>query len=176
MLTKELVLERFQYIDGAIYWKTKAAVSVDVGKRAGGNHGDGYRCVSINNKRYLEHRIIFLMHYGYLPQFIDHIDCNKQNNKIENLREASIYQNNQNTPSIRSASGVKGVYFNQKRNKYHGQVWANGKCKSIGYFDTIGDAAKAVSNARFILHGDFANSGNLLNATVERLKELNNAV
>jgi hypothetical protein len=174
MLTKELVLERFEYIDGAIYWRTKTAIAVTVGKRAGGNHGDGYRCVSINNKRYLEHRIIFLMHYGYLPQFIDHIDCNKLNNRIENLREASIFQNNQNNPNVRSATGEKGIYFNTKRNKYHCQIWANGKCKSVGYFENLDEAKSAMLNARTNLHKDFANSGDTARAIEAKLREKNN--
>jgi hypothetical protein len=173
MLTKELVLERFEYIDGAIYWRTKTAISVTIGKRAGGNHGDGYRCVSINNKRYLEHRIIFLIHHGYLPQFIDHIDCNKLNNRIENLREASNAQNSQNNSIIRSASGVKGVYYNRKRNKYHGQIWANGKCKCVGYFENLNDAKNAMLNARIKLHGNFANTGSVEYAIEAKLKEKN---
>ena len=175
MLTKEMVLERFEYIDGAIYWKTKPAISVTIGKRAGGDHGDGYRCVSINNKRYLEHRIIFLMNHGYLPQFIDHIDCNRSNNKIENLREASIFQNNQNNPNVRSASGVKGVYFNKKRNKYQCQLWVNGKCKSVGYFENFDAAKNAMLEARAHFHKNFANSGNTACAIQTKLKEKNHA-
>ena len=174
MLTKELVLERFEYIDGAIYWKTKTAASIKVGKRAGGKRIDGYRRVSINNNRYLEHRIIFLMHHGYLPKFVDHIDCNRENNKIENLREASNSQNSQNNPAIRSASGVKGVYLNKTRNKYHGQIWANGKCICVGYFDTLEDAKNAVAIARIKLHGDFANTGFVACAIEAKLREKNN--
>lgn len=173
MLTKELVLERFEYVDGAIYWKTKTAISVTVGKRAGGNHGDGYRCVSINNKRYLEHRIIFLMHHGYLPEFIDHIDCNKLNSRIENLREASSWQNSQNNSVVRSATGIKGVYFNKNKNKYHAQIWANGKCNSVGYFKSIDDAAKAMKIARTNLHGEFANAGKFVYAIEAKFKEKN---
>jgi len=175
MLTKEMVLERFEYIDGAIYWKTKTktATRVTIGKRAGGDHGDGYRCVSINNKRYLEHRVIFLMHHGYLPRFIDHIDCNKSNNKIENLREASIFQNNQNNPNIRSASGVKGVYFNKQRNKYHCQLWANGKSECVGYFENLDEAKSAMLKARAQFHKNFANLGNTTRAIEAKLREKN---
>ena len=160
MLTKELAEQRFEYRDGALYWKAKTADRVKIGERAGCDHGDGYRVISINNKRYLEHRIIFLMHNGYLPACLDHADGDRSNNRIENLREASLSQNGQNRSVSRNASGVKGVYFNAKRNRYQAQIWVDGKSKSLGCYENIDDAAKAVSKARAELHGKFANNGN----------------
>ena len=99
MLTQEEVKNIFYYDDGKLYWKNPPNVNKYLKNREAGSYTEkGYKVVNINKKRYRIHHIIFLYHHGYLPnQFIDHIDNNKTNNKIENLRECTASQNRWNT-------------------------------------------------------------------------------
>jgi len=63
--------------------------------------------------------LIFLYHHGYLPKFVDHIDGNKKNNRIENLREATKSQNAMNQKvSTRNTSGIKGVMWHKRDKKW----------------------------------------------------------
>ena len=82
-ITQDYVKQLFEYRDGELYWKVKYSQRVKIGAKAGALDGDEYFRISINGKRYLNHRLIFLMHHGYLPEYLDHIDGNPSNNKIE---------------------------------------------------------------------------------------------
>lgn len=77
----------------------------------------GYLIVSLKSKVYLAHRIIWLYVYGYMPEHqIDHIDRNKTNNKLNNLRETSASCNVKNSKiSKLNKSGVKGVIYKKRK-------------------------------------------------------------
>ena len=98
-----------------------------IGKRAGRvNHA--YRAVSVKGKEYMEHRVIFMFHHGYFPEEVDHIDGNKSNNRIENLRECTDSENSQNRGlSVLNNSGTKGVSFDKETNKWRSTIKINGK-------------------------------------------------
>ena len=79
------------------------------------NKTNKYYQIRLNYKNYLVHRLIFLYHHNYLPKVIDHIDRNKLNNKIENLREVTHSQNLMNCKSYKnSSSKYKGVTWIKK--------------------------------------------------------------
>ena len=96
MITQQQVLELFEYRDGDLYWKVKPAKQVAVGAKAGCKNSHGYCVVRVNKVLYGIHRIIFLMHHGHLPEYIDHADGDRLNNRIENLRQATKIQNSYN--------------------------------------------------------------------------------
>ena len=96
-LTKELLNELFEYKNGFLYRRKSEKGQRYVGKQAGTLRKDGYYSVRVNGSLYLAHRLIFLMHHGYLPEMIDHIDGNPSNNLITNLREATNQQNQFNS-------------------------------------------------------------------------------
>lgn len=152
------VLELFDYKDGGLYWKklaTHRKQNVKVGDRAGFISNDGYRTISIRHTLYREHRLIFMYHNGRMPNFVDHIDGDKQNNRIENLREATHAQNMQNsTHRKNNTSGIKGV--SKHRNKWVVNLSIDGKTKYIGLFHNIEDAKACVISARNTHHGEFA--------------------
>lgn len=93
MITQNRILELFEYRDGGLFWKVKPAKQIAVGSKAGCKNSHGYCVVRADGVLYGAHRIIFLMHHGYLPDYIDHADGNRLNNSIDNLREATASEN-----------------------------------------------------------------------------------
>ena len=130
------------------------------GDKAGSVNGSGYVVTGIEGNKYRNHRIIFLMHRGFLPDCLDHIDNNKLNNRIENLRPATLSQNQHNRRiSKNNTSGVKGVKWKATQNIWTASVTLNGKRKHVGHFRTVPEAEVAVRKAREQLHGEFVNHG-----------------
>ena len=138
--SQEKLLELFDYKDGQLYWKVRIRTSIDLSKPAGCIEKNGYRRIQIEGKIYRAHRLVWKYHYGKDPkEFIDHIDGNRINNNIENLREATNQQNLFNTgPSKNNKLGIKGVSKNG--NKYIARIEINGKSKYLGMFNTIEEA------------------------------------
>mgnify|MGYP000574837211 CR=1 FL=1 len=160
-LTVDLLNELFTYDKetGKLYWKA-ARRGVTVGKEAGHDNGKGYLRVRINRKLYVVHRIIFLMHKGYYPALLDHIDGNTHNNKIENLRPASKSQNQHNSKTYKNnTTGYKGVSYNKQSKKFSATIALNYKPIWLGYHNTPEEADAVVRAAREELHGNFANHG-----------------
>lgn len=119
----------------------------------------GYLQCKYQYKMYLVHRIIYEIHHGPIPDemFIDHIDCNELNNRIENLRLASNRQNQQNSRLyFDKKSGLpKGISFNMSGN-YQCRIKINGKSKYLGSYKTLDTAESAIREAREKYHGKFA--------------------
>ena len=122
-LTQAKVKYIFDYKDGVLYWK-QPAQGRQLGHAAGYEKKNGYRTIGLNNEYYFAHRIIYLYHHGVLPEFLDHIDRNPKNNKIENLRAATKTQNKMNTVKRRGNNGklntsnFKGVSWDKENTKW----------------------------------------------------------
>lgn len=88
---------------------------------------------------------------------IDHIDGNRSNNHISNLRETDKYGNAQNrVKQTTNKSGYKGVYYFKDCNKWRAAITCRGKRTSLVLFDTPEEAHKAYCEAAMKLHGEFA--------------------
>jgi len=134
----------FKYDDGKLIRIKKVASRGIKGQEAGYIAKNGYRLVSVNYKRLYEHRIIFLMHHKYLPKFIDHIDKNPTNNRIDNLRECTLSQNGFNSSAkIGGTSKFKGVNWLKPNRKWRARVKHNKKEIHLGLFDDPIEGAKA---------------------------------
>ena len=112
-------------------------------------------------KNFYVHQLVAMAFLGHVPNGntleVDHIDGNIHNNKIENLREATKLQNNYNARiSKRNKTGVKGVSWKQREQRYLAACSVKGKKYEIGYFKALEDAAKAVREFREKHHGEFA--------------------
>lgn len=162
-MNQDYLKELFYYKDGALYWKVNTGAKRVIGKRAGClSKSVGYWKVKIHKKEYRLHRLIFLYHHDYLPDSvdIDHIDGNKTNNRIENLRLATRSQNCYNSKKRKNnKSGVKNVYWCSHSKKWVGRIRANKKIVFSRYYNTVEEAAKAIEKVRHKYHGEFANDG-----------------
>ncbi len=141
------VKEMFDYKEGKLLWKH----SKKGGRRSGSEVGygakeGGYKWVKIGERYFLIHRLVYFFHTNKWPDLIDHIDCDKRNNRIENLREATKSINGHNVKELRSnnRSGFKGVYWSQIAKKWAAQYTVNRKTIYIGVYDDPVDAAKAI--------------------------------
>ena len=157
ILTKELLNEYFEYKDGELYWKKTFSKKVKIGSKVGGINSEGYVLIGFNGKRYLAHRLIFLMHYGYLPKVIDHSDNNKLNNNIKNLRVATKAENGHNSKiSKANTSKAKGVSWDKQRKKWVVHISLNCKNKFIGRYEDLELAELVAIEARDKYYGKFA--------------------
>lgn len=115
--------------------------------------GTGYRAGTLLNKTYTAHRIIWKLVYGEDPTYIDHIDQDKLNNALSNLRNVTATESNRNLPmNPRNTSGVTGVMFHKRRGKWVAQMkgW-RGKSSFIGSYATKQEAVEARRNAEKLL-------------------------
>lgn len=121
-------------------WNLKYA-----GKPAGGLGQDGYISLKIMDRVYKAHRIAWAIFHGAWPTLsIDHIDGEPANNRIDNLREITHAQNMQNrSRQANNSSGITGVYWVKRERKWAAKLCLNGKSKSLGYWNSIEDAARA---------------------------------
>lgn len=142
---------------GVIIYKVSKAGHVQKGREAGSKHNKGYRHVRIFDRLYLSHRIAWAMFYNERPpEFIDHINGARSDNRIANLRSATDAQNAQNrkTPA-NNTSGEKGVNWNGKY--WVARVRRGKQCLYGGYHTNKEAAISAVRKLRFALHGEYAN-------------------
>jgi len=159
-LTQEEANELFEYRDGMLYWKKLVTNKTGnlVGEIAGYIHPTGYRLISVHGHQYKAHRLMFLYHYGHMPKFVDHINGDRADNRIENLREATRSENARNcfltTPN---ASGAKGVSKLKNSDKWRCRLTVEKVTKCVTGFDTKELAQEFVELWREIAHGDFAN-------------------
>jgi hypothetical protein len=137
-------------------WNTKMA-----GKKAGGPDGIGYLRVSIFGRRVKSHIIAWAIYNGGWPEgHIDHINQNRADNRISNLREATHSQNLHNSPAPKSnTSGRRGVSWINQRNKWCAQIKVMNRKYHLGLFDRFEDAVMARSYAEEKFLGEFAYNG-----------------
>jgi len=155
MVTQAQLKELFVYQDGFFICRKTGKLKTIVPIT---NH-HRYNRISIGKKAYAFHRMIFLYHHGYLPKIIDHIDNDRTNNRIENLREATQQQNCINrVRHCNNKSGYKNVYWQKNCGKWNVSVSINGKRQHFGMFNNLELAALVAEEVRNKYHGQFARS------------------
>lgn len=122
--------------------------------------GKRYLSISLKCKRYLAHRLAWLYIYGTFPNGeIDHINGNGLDNRIVNIRDVSILENKKNLRKrIDNSSGMTGIYWRHRKNKWQVVISVDKKYIHVGYFASKLDAACARINAN-IKYGFHKNHG-----------------
>jgi len=131
-----------------------------VNKVAGYLH-ETYIDISINRKAYKAHRLAWLYIYGNFPDCeIDHVNLNRTDNRISNLRLATEEEQASNKSRYKNnKSGVKGVYKDSRYDKWIAVIYKDRRSYYIGSFELLEDAAEAIKIKREELHGAFCNHG-----------------
>ena len=162
MITQEYLKSILDYnCDTGIFtWKVNKSKRSKAGSIAGW-HDNGYTRIEIDGKAYKAHRLAWLYVYGELPEvLIDHVNSNRSDNRLCNLRQATYQENSENykTPKT-NTSGVKNVSWYKQLNKWVVSMSIKGKKKTIGYFDDLEFAELVAIEARDKYRMEFANHG-----------------
>lgn len=154
------MITQLNYIDGKLYWK-----EWKLGRRknleAGTVNKKGYRSICFPcKKQAYAHRLIWEIHFGEIPDGmdVDHINHDRDDNRIENLRLVTRQGNLRNKGVVTSNTGVMGVYWNDKTKRFTANITVNRKAKHLGTFTDLMSAAKARKEAEEF-HGFHENHG-----------------
>ena len=146
----------FEYKDGNLIWKIKNTK----GKVAGSLKPTGYKVIEVDGKNIMAHRLVWIMHNGNFDGYIDHIDGNRANNRIENLRIVDKVKNQWNRKiSHNNKIGIKGIRLRKDNNKFEARICVNSKRIVLGSFDDLELAKLVIIEARNKYHKEFANHG-----------------
>ena len=140
---------------GIFTWLVDRPPKVSAGQIAGTTKGTkGYRLIVIDSDTFRAHRLAWLYVTGTFPKSqIDHINGNRDDNRLTNLREATSAENRQNNGMYRSnTSGFAGVTWHVARKKWRSQIQVDGKNMGLGYFDTPDAAQLAYLEAKAKFH------------------------
>lgn len=142
----------------------KLTWAIDVGKAKAGEEvgyvsADGYRYFGLHGKVLKAHRAIYLMMTGTLPDYVDHENHIRTDNRWRNLKDSSITNNNRNcTLQKNNKSGVVGVSWSEQRRKWVAMIWDKSKAIPLGRFAKLEDAIAARKQGE-LLYGYHPNHG-----------------
>lgn len=140
---------------GDFTYKQHRGPNAKIGDVAGSVNSEGYRQITVYGKRIVASRLAYMMYYDkILPSnvFVDHINGNKGDNRISNLREASNSENQKNV-GVRKHNklGLRGVSYDHSCGKYIARY----KSKVLGVFDDPKKASDAYEDEVRMRYGDF---------------------
>lgn len=152
-------LLRYEPDTGIFFWRT-AARNIKAGDIAGCQQSRGYWHVRINRRLYVAHRLAWLYATGEWPAGnVDHINGQRSDNRLANLRIATNSENAWNSRIRRNnACGYKGVHYKKTIRKFVAQINAGGRVRHLGVFMTADEAHAAYVRAAREHFGEFARS------------------
>lgn len=145
------------------YFANSRACSVWNARYSGSVSGSmgpiGYRQLALNNDTFLAHRVVWKFHHGYCPEFIDHVNGIRNDNRIENLRPATHQENSRNS-KIRAdnSSGIVGVVWDKRDQRWVARIVISGRNLALGSFVDIDAAAAARQSAEIKFFAEFRRS------------------
>lgn len=145
-------------LTGVFRWRVANSNRVKVGDYAGCVHDDGYWKIRIDGRLYRSHRLAWLYAYSEWPDRIDHVDGNRTNNRLDNLRWVTPQQNALNQSLRRdNVARLKGVTrSDSSRGHFQARITVDGKRLHLGTFPTAEEAHAAYCAAALVLHGEYA--------------------
>ena len=132
-----------------IFKRTVKTSKANIGDEITRKTNRGYIQFSVLGKLYSGHRLAWLYEHGKFPKNqIDHINHDRIDNRIDNLREATNAENHKNrTMQSNNTSGYNGVYWREDRRRWYVSITIDQKTKHIGYFKAKDDAVSARKEA-----------------------------
>lgn len=163
-ITQEVLRELFEYRDGLMIWRPRDDVPKSwnkkyVGLPAGGNAESGnYRTAKIDGLGFKVHRLVWIYHHGEIPDgmYVDHVNQDRTDDRIENLRLATHAQNVRNVNRKANKHGLTGVNRSGKVRRYQARIAINKKRINLGMFDSADEAHQAYVKASLEMHGEFS--------------------
>ena len=152
-MTAEEARQFFSYNSetGDLVWRVSPNNRVPVGHVVRAKDGGGYYHVKFRGVVYKVHRVAWLITTGSWPvHFIDHINRNRADNRIANLREATPTENQFNKDSP-----YRGVSYRKSRNAYIARITVGGVRRYLGYFKNMSDAERAYRQAARAYYPEF---------------------
>lgn len=141
---------------GLLYWTVNTAHNVKAGEEAGHKRKDGYIIVRFKGRAYLAHRLAWLLATGkWSKKALDHMNGNRGDNRLINLRQVSLSENQQNQRRAHrnSRSGFLGVVLAcSKRNPWKAQIVVDGEQQYLGCFASAETAHQAYVAAKRKFH------------------------
>lgn len=160
-MDQQKALQVFEYRDGQLFWKEPTNPSkTPIGSLAGTVSKRGYVHIQYNRKIYKAHQLVYLMFYGKFCALLDHINGVLVDNRVENLRPATVQQNQKNAVRrVDNSSGVKNVSWHKRIGKWGVQLCLNKKIRHFGYYADLELAELVAIEARTKFHGEFVCHG-----------------
>jgi len=142
-------LLRYDPETGKMYWLVSPSNCVEVGGEAGSKNGRGYWYIAVNRKLYRRSRLAFLWAHGRWPvPTVDHINRDRSDDRLANLREADHAFQNVNKPKQRNnTSGHRGVYWRKDANKWWARIQIGNRMHNLGAFESLIEALNARQTA-----------------------------
>ena len=157
MLTQSEIRRLTNYNEetGEFTWSANAHKKVR-GKPVGSMSRNGYLVTKVDYKRYLVHRLVWLYVHGEFPKDeIDHINRNKADNRVSNLRDVDRFTNVHNkSKTSNSVSGYTGVRRTSNKKRWQAFIHMGGKFMNLGVYDTIDEALSARVEYKRRVFGD----------------------
>lgn len=158
-LDLELLKQLLDYdpATGVFIWKISKSGWRPVGSRAGTLAKSGYRYVTINRVMYRAHRLAWFYVHGKWPENLDHINRDRDDNRMDNLRQADPSQNAVNGRlRCTNKSGYRGVSWSKKSRKWVAMGWEHNKGKYLGAFNDPKEAGAAYQRHADGYHKEFS--------------------
>lgn len=155
----ERVRELFSYDpESGILTRRTDVPKGKAGSAAGTRNSHGHLICRVDYKIYYVHRLIWLLAHGQAPpQLIDHVNGDRSDNRLANLRPATYAQNKQNSVKSKSVrSGIKGAHYSTSEQKWRSSIGVNGTKIHLGWFSSKEEAAAAYQRAAPLYHREFA--------------------
>lgn len=138
-MSKDIIVSDIEYRSDGTLWWTKSGSGRNLNKPIGTLTHQGYLQCTFQQTQKKVHHLVWFLHHGYWPTNLDHINKDKSDNRIENLREgASVNNHNRNMPL--PVSGLQGAQ--KSRGKYRASIRINGETEHLGVFSTPEEASK----------------------------------
>lgn len=145
---------------GCFFWRINGKKR-GIWQRAGGLKPHGYEVIGVGYHRYYSHRLAIYYTTGQWPSGqVDHINGNRSDNRLSNLRVATHQENQRNRCLQRNnTSGTPGVHWSTGQKRWISRIKIDGRMRQLGTFIDKDEAIRARKEAEKEIFGSFTRKG-----------------